>query len=212
MTNYIITIARGLGSGGSHIGKKLSEALGIPCYDTEILQMASELSGINETYFFGANEKINKGQIRIRNSKGVYTGRLYSIGEEKYLSNENMFNYQAEVIKTLALEGKVSCIIIGKGANKIIGSLKNVVTVNIQAPMDICVGNITNRLQINTVQAREMIKETNMYRRNYYKYYLGGIWDDPTEYDLTINTGAVGEEYAAQMIIDYLKYKKIIEG
>lgn len=211
MGNYIITIARGLGSGGSHVGKKLSKDLGIPCYDTEILEMASELSGINESYFFVANEKINKGQIRIRNSKGVYTGRLYSVGEEKYLSNENMFNYQAEVIKTLALEGKVSCIIIGKAANKIIGSLKNVVTVNIQAPMDVCVGNITNRLQINTVQAREMITETNTYRSNYYKYYTGGRWDDPTEYDLTINTGAVGEEYAAEMIIDYLKHKGIVE-
>ena len=211
MGNYIITIARGLGSGGSHVGKKLSKDLGIPCYDTEILEMASELSGINESYFYDANEKINKGQIRIRNSKGVYTGRLYSVGEEKYLSNENMFNYQAEVIKTLALEGKVSCIIIGKAANKIIGSLKNVVTVNIQAPMDVCVGNITNRLQINTVQAREMITETNTYRSNYYKYYTGGRWDDPTEYDLTINTGAVGEEYAAEMIIDYLKHKGIVE-
>ncbi len=211
MGNYIITIARGLGSGGSHVGKKLSETLGIPCYDTEILEMASELSGINESYFFDANEKINKGQIRIRNSKGVYTGRLYSVEEEKYLSNENMFNYQAEVIKTLALEGKVSCNIIGKAANKIIGSLKNVVTVNIQAPMDICIGNVTKRLQINTVQAMEMIKETNTYRRNYYKYYTGGSWDDPTEYDLTINTGAVGEEYASQMIVDYLKFKNIIE-
>ena len=118
MGNYIITIARGLGSGGSHVGKKLSETLGIPCYDMEILEMASELSGINESYFFDANEKINKGQIRIRNSKGVYTGRLYSVEEEKYLSNENMFNYQAEVIKTLALEGKVSCIIIGKADRK----------------------------------------------------------------------------------------------
>lgn len=211
MSNYIITIARGLGSGGSHVGKKLSESLGIPCYDTEILEMASELSGINESYFFEANEKINKSQIRIRNSKGVYTGKLYSLGDEKYLSNENMFNYQAEVIKTLALEGKVSCIIIGKAANKIIGSLKNVVTVNIQAPIDVCISNITNRLQVNTVQARDMIKQTDTYRSNYYKYYTGGKWDDATEYDMTINTGAVGEDYAAQMIIDYLKYKKIIE-
>lgn len=211
MNNYIITIARGLGSGGSHVGKKLSEMLGIPCYDTEILNMASELSGINESYFLEANEKINKGQIKIRNSKGVYTGKLYSINSEKYLSNENMFNYQAEVIKTLALEGKVSCIVIGKAANKIIGSLKNVVTVNIQAPMDVCVGNITNRLQVNTIQAMELITQTNKYRSDYYKYYTGGDWNDSTEYDLTINTGAVGEDYAAQMILDYLRHKKFIE-
>lgn len=211
MSNYIITIARGLGSGGSHVGKRLSEMLGIPCYDTEILEMASELSGINESYFFEANEKINKGQIQLRNAKGVYTGRLYGIGEAKYLSNENMFNYQAEVIKTLALEGKQSCIIIGKAANKIIGSLKNVVTVNIQAPLDVCIANISNRLQMNTVEAREKILETNKYRANYYRYYTGGKWDDMTEYDLNINTGSVSEEYAAVMIKEYMKYKGIIK-
>ncbi len=60
------------------MGKKLSETLGIPCYDKEILEMASELSGINETLFFEANEKINKGQVKIHNAKGAYTGRLYT--------------------------------------------------------------------------------------------------------------------------------------
>lgn len=211
MNNYIITIARGFGSGGSHVGKLLSETLNIPCYDTEILEYASELSGINSSFFYEANEKINKGQLKIRNSKGVYTGRIYSTSSPKYLSNENLFNYQAEVMKTLALEGKKSCIIIGKAANKILGSLKNVVTVNIQAPLPVCVGNVSNRLQINTVEAKNKIIKTDKYRKDYYKYYTGGVWDDPTEYDLTINTGAVGEEYAAKMIIDLLKERKLID-
>lgn len=211
MDNYIITIARGYGSGGSHVGKKLSEMLGIPCYDTEILEMASELSGINVSYFYEANEKINKGQLRIRNSKGAYTGRLYAINDSKYLSNENMFNYQAEVIKSLALGGKQSCIIIGKAANKIIGSLKNVVTVNIQAPLDVSIENIVNRLQVNTVEAKEKILQTNKYRANYYRYYTGGTWNDSTEYELTINPGAVGEDYAAEMIVNYLKHKELIK-
>ncbi len=189
------------------MGKKLSETLGIPCYDKEILEMASELSGINETLFFEANEKINKGQVKIHNAKGAYTGRLYTVEDAKYLSNENLFNYQAEVIKSLALGGKQSCIIIGKAANRIIGSLKNVVTVNIQAPMEIYIGNIVNRLQVNTVEAKEKILQTNKYRANYYRYYTGGNWNDPTEYDLTINPGAVGEDYAAQMIVNYLKYR-----
>ena len=211
MDNYIITIARGLGSGGSHVGRNLSEILGIPCYDTEILEMASELSGINEKYFFESNEKITKKQTRIRGNKGIYTGKLYPLGDPKYLSNENMFNYQAEVIKTLALEGKQSCIIIGKAANRIIGSLKNVVTVNIQAPMEVCVGNVVNRLQLNTVEAKEKILETDQYRRDYYRYYTGGKWDDITEYELNINTGIIGEDYATQMIIDYMKHKGILE-
>lgn len=211
MSNYIITIARGLGSGGSHIGKDLSKKLGIPCYDTEILEMASELSGINSAYFYQANEKISSGQVRLRKGKCAYTGKIYSPSDDKFLSNENLFNYQAEVIKSLALEGKQSCIIIGKAANKIIGSLKNVVTVNVQAPLDYCIANIAERLQINTVEAKNRIIETNNYRKEYYKYYVGGDWSDMTEYDVNINTQSLGEDYAAQVIIDYLKNKKIIE-
>lgn len=210
MANYIITIARGLGSGGSHVAKKLSEELGIPAYDEEILRMASDLSGISEAYFFQANEKIDKGILKVRMSKGVYSGKIYQPSDDRYLSNENLFNYQAEIMKSIALEGKKSCIIVGKAANKIIGSLKNVVTVNIQADLDTCIANISRRLEINTVEAKEKILKTNKYRTDYYKYYTGGKWDDPMEYDLTINTGAVGEDYAVQMIISYLKYKKLI--
>ena len=46
MDNYVITIARGFGSGGKEIGTKLGEKLGIPCYENQILDMASEQSGI----------------------------------------------------------------------------------------------------------------------------------------------------------------------
>ena len=42
MDNYVITIARGFGSGGKQIGLRLSKKLGIPCYEKQILQMASD--------------------------------------------------------------------------------------------------------------------------------------------------------------------------
>lgn len=207
MKNYIITIARGYGSGGSHIAKKVAEELGIPCYDEEILQMAADLSGINEQYFFEANEKIHKGAVAINSSKGVYNGRLYHVNDKEFLSNENLFNYQAEVIKNLALEGNTSCIIIGKAANYILRSLKNVVKINIQAPMEHCIFNIMDRLQKDEANAKDMILKTNKYRTNYYKYYTGRNWLDPAEYDLSINTAALGENYAAKLIIQLVKDK-----
>ena len=35
----IITVSREFGSGGLELGKRLSEALHIPCYDSEIIAM-----------------------------------------------------------------------------------------------------------------------------------------------------------------------------
>ena len=40
MSNHVITIARGYGSGGRTMGKMLSEELGWNYYDREILRLA----------------------------------------------------------------------------------------------------------------------------------------------------------------------------
>ena len=58
MDNYVITIARGFGSGGKDIGTRLSKELGIPCYERQILTMASEKSGIDESLFVETDEKL----------------------------------------------------------------------------------------------------------------------------------------------------------
>lgn len=38
MKHRIITISREFGSGGRTIGKKTAEQLGLPCYDSELIQ------------------------------------------------------------------------------------------------------------------------------------------------------------------------------
>ena len=51
MSNYVITVARGFGSGGKEIAGRLANELGIPCYENRILTLASQLSGIDEQVF-----------------------------------------------------------------------------------------------------------------------------------------------------------------
>ena len=51
MENIVVTIARQYGSGGKTIGEMLAKDLGIPCYNVNLLKMASEESGINEQLF-----------------------------------------------------------------------------------------------------------------------------------------------------------------
>lgn len=60
MDNYIITIARSFGSGGKEIASLLSEKLGIPWYERQILTMASQASGIDESEFVEVDEKLQR--------------------------------------------------------------------------------------------------------------------------------------------------------
>ena len=117
--NFVITIARGYGSGGRTIGKLLSEKLNIPFYDRELIYMASEESGINLELFGKLDEKVRKGFFDPPTRQ--YTGELIPPESNDFVSDENLFNYQAKIIKELA--DKEPCIIVGRCADFILRDL-----------------------------------------------------------------------------------------
>ena len=47
MENYVVTFARGFGTGGKEIASKLAKELGIHCYENRILTLASQMSGLD---------------------------------------------------------------------------------------------------------------------------------------------------------------------
>ena len=59
MANTIITIGRQFGSGGHEIGKLAAQKLGIECYDSRLIQLASEKSCIGMEHL----KPVERGQI-----------------------------------------------------------------------------------------------------------------------------------------------------
>lgn len=68
MDQVVITIARQYGSGGRTVGKMLAERLGISFYDKQIIQMASDESGI-DVKLFGKVEAGDKVKTSLFGSK-----------------------------------------------------------------------------------------------------------------------------------------------
>ena len=58
MDKFVVTFARGFGSGGKEIASLLAKDLGIHCYENRILTLASQMSGLDEKLFQAVNEKI----------------------------------------------------------------------------------------------------------------------------------------------------------
>lgn len=205
MENYVITIARGFGSGGKRIGVRLGEELGIPCYDSQILTMASDDSGINRSLFVEVDEKLRGSYITAR-LKGLPSEYIIQPTEKNFVSDTNLYNYQAKIIRELAQSQ--SCIIMGKCADHILRGADNVVSVFVSAPRDYCVSTIKEKLCVSDDEAARMVTKTDKYRREYYKYYSGGkIWDDPANYDLCINSASLGDDACTAVIKNLLKVK-----
>lgn len=63
MSNRIITIEREYASGGREVGELVAKQLGIPFYNREILEMASERCGVSVDYLASAEEAAPKSFV-----------------------------------------------------------------------------------------------------------------------------------------------------
>ena len=205
MKNYIITSARGFGSGGKYIGQKVGELLDIPCYEREILTMASEKSGINEAVFAEIDEKLRGS--RIRNAlRAMPCERTIYPQDKEFVSDNNLFQIQSEIIKALADEE--SCVIIGKCADYVLQNRPNVLSIYVDAPREYCVYHIMQKMSVSEKEANKLIEKTDKYRADYYRYYTkGGNWVNPTNYHLFLNSEKLGRNNCADIIANIIREK-----
>ncbi len=204
MQKVVVTIARQYGSGGKTIGKMLAADLGIPAYSREILKLASEDSGINETLFNQVDEKLKRTPL-FRIMKQTYNGELIPPESDDFLSNRNLFNYQAKVIKQLAEEE--SCVIIGRCADYVLQDYPNVVSVFVHADPDFCRKMAIERGAHGVKNVDKFIQQTDKYRADYYEYYTGHAWNDARNYDLCLDSGELGFDKCVEMIKSYIEIR-----
>ena len=203
MDHYVITIARGYGSGGKTIGKMLSKKLDIPFYDRELLRMASDDSGIHERLFGQADERVKPG---LRKPFGkVYKGELLPPESDDFVSDDNLFNYQAKIIKELA--DTRSCVIVGRCADFILQDRPNVIKLFVHAPFESCVKTVMDMYSLPQKEAEKKIQDTDRHRGDYYKYYTGRNWDNAKNYDLCLNSAELGFDKCVEIVEAYMKIR-----
>ena len=207
MNNFVITIGRYCGSGGSSVGKLLAERLGIAFYDRNLLRLASDDSGISEELFLRADERLKSTPL-FRASRKVYHGELIPPEDEDFTSNRNLFNYQAKVIKGLA--DSTSFVVIGRCADYILRDYNNVAKVFVSAREEDCIRHEMERTSLSEKDATARFLKTNKYRREYYRYYTGQTWDAAGNYDFCVSTSKLSYEECADMICMYLKKRGLI--
>ncbi|MCL2052755.1 MAG: cytidylate kinase-like family protein [Lachnospiraceae bacterium] len=197
MEKVVITIARQYGSGGRTVGEMLAKDLGIKYYDKEILKLASDESGINESLFEKADEKLKSTRL-FKIAKKVYDGELISPESDDFTSNDNLFNYQARIIRKLAEEE--SCVIIGRCADYILRDYDYVLSVFVHAPEDFCITEAMKKLSLPLKEIDKFINKTDKRKAEYYKYYTGRDWTDARNYDLALNASKLGFERCMEAI------------
>ena len=115
--NRIITISREFGSGGRELGKRLAEALHIPCYDHEIIEMIAKENGFNEDYVAHMSEK------SIEAAYPLTIGHRFGVPPFQIMDQPiRVAVAQRQILENFAKSG--DCVIVGRGADVILKAYK----------------------------------------------------------------------------------------
>lgn len=203
--NTIITISREFGSGGHQIGERLAEALGIPFYDKEIIERSAKDSGICQEFFEEHDEKYTNSllySLVVGNYSMTADGRL----NPEMPMNQKIFLAQFDAIKNMAREG--ACVIVGRCADYVLSERKNTLSVFISADMEDRKKRVAQRCDIKENKLFDFINKNDKKRANYYNFYTDRKWGTAKNYDLCINSSALGIEGAVELIKKAVELKE----
>jgi cytidylate kinase len=184
----VITIARTLGAGGEELGTELAKALGMRYVDSEIIAQAAARAGV--TVAEVARTEARKGLIdRILDSFAGSGGGPGTQATDALAQAGDYTQLIVDVIRETAAAGNV--VIVAHGAAiplaKTPGTLRILVTAT---PEERVTRLITEGVPPS--RARSDIEDSDAERADFLQRFYGLGQEEPTHYDLVINTDRLG--------------------
>lgn len=188
MKNRIITISRECGSGGSMIGRRVAEKLGIPCYDAEAIQRIAQQSVLLATCAKETNRHL--------------AGIFLACDLDNYImspANEHLlWTIRYNVITKLAEQG--SCVIIGRCADFILKDKADCLNIFIHADPAYRVSRLICQYKTGQASAEHHMTQTDKRRAACYRFYTDMEWGDSKNYHLCIDSGSLGIDKCVELI------------
>jgi cytidylate kinase len=195
MKHPIITIEREYGSGGSSIGRRVAEELGIPYYNHEILEMAAERLGVPVKKLEGAEESSPKSFLYslLLNSNPARTM------EDNLPVSDKIFIVETQIIQELSAQG--SCVLVGRCAGRILRDNPYLFSAFVYAPRAFRKQYAQEHYGVQTRDVDTLISRIDGRREKFYNINTGGNWYDKENYTMCLNSGKLGTDGCVRMLI-----------
>lgn len=184
----IITISRTLGSRGDEIASRLAELTGFHLMDKEILDAIASDFG-TQTRMIELLDENTRSELESW-FDGIIRGRI--------IDSSDYLKALAKTVGSIMRHGEA--ILIGRGANIIVGPQRGF-HIRVVAPIESRVKKIAAEKNISAEEARKMIDEVESTKTKFIRKSFDRNIDDPSIYDLVINSDSLDLEDAAELAL-----------
>jgi cytidylate kinase len=201
----IVTISNQYGAGGWSVARLAAQTLGyefverqLPVVVAKRLSIPVEEAEEDEVTYRGVGEQFLTGLE-------LSTPELAELSTEPNF-DQTMLRAVQEAVRDYASHGNV--VIVGRGAGAILGRRPDVLRVFLYAPRERRVAHIVEHFGVDTKTAEKEVDRVDKGRAAYLRDWYGIVFGDPANYDLLIETSALGDDKSAATIVEAVRTRE----
>jgi hypothetical protein len=183
----VLTVSRQYGSLGGDVARRVADLLRLDLFDQELIHEIAESSHLSERVVTALDEK----------DRELLTDWLTALATNAYLSPAGYLYHLTRVVGAIARHG--GAVIVGRGAHLILDPGKSL-RVLVVAPLEIRVQTVMQRESLSERDARRRVNQVEADRKAFLMKHFHAESDDPTRFDLVVNTGLIGVDGAVEAV------------
>jgi len=187
-----LAISRLPHSGGGALAQRLAETLDYGLFGRELIEEMERQEGIQRSLLAGLDERIH-GAIERYVLDTLCRG---SFTESHYL------RHLVRTLRTLSERGMV--VVLGRGACHVLPP-ERTLRVLVVAPRPFRLERLARKRGLSDAEAEAALSSEDDQRRAFLWHQFGIAADDPLDYDVVLNTGAIGLDAAARIVVECLR-------
>lgn len=194
----VVTISREAGSGGDAIAAAVAERLGVPLAGREVIEEAARRAGLPQEVLDAKEKEAATAQV-FASSDMVGLVRRSQSGKRQQLADALYTKYVSEAVQQMASS---PCVIVGRGAQFILGERSDALHVHLYAPDAVRTARVMQEEGVAREEAQRRVTASDRERSAYIKKYFGNAnWRNPEYYNLMLDTGRVAPDVATELIV-----------
>lgn len=198
----IVTISRMFGSGGSDVAARVAQTLGWALLDNAVVDAVSERLGIPIAEVSSRDERVPSLVERIAESMRMATPEFGVPTADISLTETaetRIVDVTRHVIEEAVQQG--NAVLVGRGAQSLLADRPDALHVFCYAPKAFLVQYAIAHRGLDPSSAEHEVDRRNKQREQYVKRHFGRHWRELENYHLCVDTGRLGIDRAAELIV-----------
>jgi hypothetical protein len=197
----VVTLAALYGAGGSVVGPRVAERLGVPFLDRQIPESVAKRTGLPEDAVEDVDDAPRSAAKRLVSTLGrasTISGGPAGTAESLDLQERKLRSYMEEF---LARAAETGCVALGRGGMVVLRTAPTALHVQLAGPRDARVRQGMEIEGVDRATAERRQEDEDAARRGYLRRVYGVDGDDPSLYHMVLDSTTLELDVCVELIV-----------